>query len=138
MSMRDYAVSDYGLVVTEEMMKLLASKACQEYTEEDYEEDYDYYADELYEKGIIEYISEFTGESMEVDDNGKYVWNTGEVYNDDRIYYVPILRYSTLFKAAYTDMDELISEFKERIGEYLPEDFDYRNYVRHIAGSYFG
>lgn len=138
MGMRDYGVDDYGLIVNTETAKLLSSKVFKEYTEESYDEDPDYYIDELYEKGIVEYISEFTGESMEVDDEGKSVWNTGEVYNDDRIYYVSVLKYSTLFKAAYENMDELVSEFKEQVGEYLPEDFDYRNNVRHIVGSYYG
>lgn len=43
-----------------------------------------------------------------------------------------------LFKAAYKDMNELIDEFKSDIGEYLPEDFDYRANIRHIVGTYFG
>lgn len=138
MSMRDYGVNDYGLIVNEETMKLLASKAIKEFTKEDYEEDSDYYADELYEKRIIEYISEFTGESTKVDNEGKSIWNSGETYDSDRIYYVSVWNYSTLFKAAYENMDDLVGEFKVRLGEYLPEDFDYRGNIRHIVGSYYG
>lgn len=138
MGMRDYGVDDYGLIVNTETAKLIASKVFKEYTEESYAEDPDYYIDELYEKGIVEYISEFTGESMEVDDEGKSVWNTGETYDSDRIYYVSVLKYSTLFKAAYKDMDELVSEFKRQLEEYLPEDFNYRGNIRHIVGSYYG
>jgi hypothetical protein len=138
MSMRDYGVNDYGLIVNEETAKLLASKVFNEYTEESYDEDPDYYIDELYEKGFVEYISEFTGESMEVDDEGKSIWGTGETYDSDRIYYVSVWCYSTLFKAAYENMNELVSEFKTRLGEYLPDDFDYRGNIRHIVGSYYG
>lgn len=138
MSMRDYGVDDYGLIVNTETAKLIASKVFKEYTEESYVEDPEYYIDELYEKGIVEYISEFTGESMEIDDDGRSVWNTGETYDSDRIYYVSVLKYSTLFKAAYENINELVSEFKERLCEYLPADFDYRNNVRHIVGSYYG
>lgn len=137
MSMRDYGVNDYGLIVNEETMKLLASNAVDGYTEEDYEEDSGYYADQLYEMGIIEYISEFTGESTEIGDDGNNLWSSGEQYDCDSIYYVSLLNYSTLFKAAYKSMDELVNELKERIGEYLPEDFDYRSNVRHIVGSYY-
>lgn len=138
MSMRDYGVNDYGLIVNEETMKLLASKAVKEYTEEDYEEDSDYYADELYERGIIEYISEFTGESIEIGDDGGNLWGSGETYDNDRIYYASIWKQSTLFEAAYSNMNELIGEFKDRLGEYLPNDFDYRAHVRHIVGTYYG
>ena len=138
MSMRDYGVNDYGLIVNEETMKLLASKVVKEYTEEDYEENSEYYTDELYEKGIIEYISEFTGESTEIGDDGSNLWSSGEQYSCDSIYYVSLYNYSTLFKAAYENMDVLINELKERVGEYLPDDFDYRSNIRHITGTYYG
>lgn len=138
MSMRDYGVNDYGLIVNKETMKLLASKAINEYTEEDYEKEPEYYVDELYEAGIIECIGEFTGESMEIGDDGDNLWSSGETYDSDRIHYVPILKQSTLFKAAYKDMDELVSELKKQLEEYLPDDFDYRSNVRHIVGTYFG
>ena len=138
MGMRDYGVNDYGLIVNEETAKLIASNVFNEYTEESYDEDPDYYLDELYEKGIVEYISEFTGESTEIDDEGKSIWNSGETYDSDRIYYVSVWSYSTLFKAAYENMDALVSEFKVRLGEYLPDGFDYRGNIRHIVGSYYG
>ena len=138
MSMRDYAVDDYGLLMTDETMKLIASRVFEDYTDEDYDEDELYFNDRLYEANIIDYIGEFTGEAMEIDDNGKNTWNTGEIYNCDIIYYVPISRISTLFKAAYSNMDELINEFKEKLHEYLPDDFDYRKYIRRIVGTYYG
>ena len=138
MSMRDYAVDDYGLLMTDETMKLIASRVFEDYTDEDYDKDELYFNDRLYEANIIDYIGEFTGEAMEIDDNGKNTWNTGEIYNCDIIYYVPISRISTLFKAAYSNMDELINEFKEKLHEYLPDDFDYRKYIRRIVGTYYG
>lgn len=135
MSMRDYAVDDYGLLLTNETMKIIASKVCDDF--EDMEE-YEYgYA--LYEKDICEYISDFTGEASIVNDNGLDDWaKNGEIYNGDQIYYIPINSYPTLFKAAYNNMDELIEEFKSDVGEYLPDDFNYRKYIRHIVGTYFG
>lgn len=138
MSMRDYAVDDYGLLMTTETMKLIASRVFEDYTDEDYDEDELYFNDRLYEANIVDYIGEFTGEAMEIDDNGKNTWNTGETYNCDIIYYVPISRISTLFKAAYSNMDELINEFKEKLSEYLPDDFDYRGNICRIVGTYYG
>lgn len=135
MSMRDYAVDDYGLLLTEETMKIIASKACDDF--EDMEEDE--YGDALYEEGICEYIGDFTGEAGILFDDGLNDWmKNGEMYDGDRIYYVQVSSYPTIFKAAYENMDALIAEFKEKLGEYLPEDFDYRSNIRHIVGTYFG
>ena len=39
MSMRDYAVDEYGLLLDEKTMKALAKKICEGYTDEDYDED---------------------------------------------------------------------------------------------------
>ena len=135
MSMRDYAVDDYGLLLTGETMKIIASKVCDDF--EDMEEDDYGYA--LYEEGICEYIGDFTGEAGVLLDDGLNDWiRSGEMYDGDLIYYIPVSSYPTIFKAAYENMNALIAEFKEKVGEYLPEDFDYRSNVRHIVGTYFG
>lgn len=90
-------------------------------------------------QGICEYVSEFEGEAGILLDNGLNNWVTGgEIYNEDSIYYIPCKSYPTLFKAAYENMDALIAEFKEKVGEYLPKDFDYRSNIRHIVGTYWG
>lgn len=139
MSMREYAVNDYGLLMSEKMLKMVCMKACKNFTEEEY--DYDEWAfyDELYERGIVEYISEFTGEALAVTDKGEDDWSNNDNSSDsDIIYYVPCRNISTLFKAAYNDMDEIIAEFKEKLGEYFQDDFDYRYYIRHIVGTYYG
>jgi hypothetical protein len=133
--MRDYAVDDYGLLLTEETMKIIASIVCDDF--DDMEEDE--YGDALYEEGICEYIGDFTGEAGILFDDGLNDWmSNGEMYNGDRIYYIQVSSYPTLFKPAYENMDALIAEFKEKVGEYLPEDFNYRANIRHIVGTYFG
>lgn len=135
MSMRDYPVDDYGLLLTEETMKIIASKVCDDFEDMDEDE----YGDALYEKGICEYIGDFTGEAGILFDNGLNDWiSNGEMYNGDHIYYVQVSSYPMIFKAAYKNMDALIAEFKEKVGKYLPEDFDYRSKIRHIVGTYFG
>ena len=138
MSMRDYAVNDYGLVMTRDMLKTICSKYYREYTEERYGKDEYSFNDALYEEGVIEYISEFTGEAMTIDENGNDDYNSSEVYNDDTIYYVPTKNYVTLFKAAYANMEELESEFRNKFNKYFPNDFDYRKHICHIVGTYFG
>lgn len=134
MSMRDYAVDDYGLLLDDEAMKMIVSKLDIEPLDED--EDIAYI---LYDHGICEYISEFTGEAQEVVDEGYAVWY-GECkdYNNDVIAYVQASNYPTLFKKAYNNMSELVEEFKNKLSKYLPEDFDYRSRIRHICGTYYG
>lgn len=138
MSMRDYAVNDDGLVMTREMLKTICSKYYREYTEEKYNDDEYSFNDALYEEGVVEYISGFTGEAMVIDDNGNDDYNSSEAYNDDTIYYVPTQNYGTLFKAAYANMEELESEFRNKFNKYFPDDFDYRKHICHIVGTYFG
>ena len=138
MSMRDYAVNDYGLLMTEEAMQMIASKVCEDYTEEDYKDDPFGFNEVIYNEGIVEFISSFTGESIIINDNGENLWGNGEYYNDDVIYYVPTKNISTLFKAAYNNIDEMIEEFKGKLGKYLPAEFDYRKHIRNISGTYYG
>ena len=135
MSMRDYAVNDYGLLFDEETMKIISSKIFGDtIIEDDFDLGY-----ELYNEGICEYISDFTGESILLSDDGVDDWGADcEDYKAEPIIYVPIFKYPTLFKKSYDNMEEIIDEFKSRLGEYLPEDFDYRSRIRHISGTYYG
>ena len=138
MSMRDYAVNDYGLVLYEDTLKTIASHYCEGYTEEAYEEDEYGFNDELYNNGIVDYISEFTGDVICITDNGTDDWRNADGYLGDWIYYIPVEKMGTLFEAAYNNIDEMVEEFKEKIGKYLSEDFDYRSNIRHIVGTYYG
>lgn len=134
MSMRDYAVDDYGLVFDKETMKTVISKLDVEPLDEDTDIAYI-----LYDYGICEYISEFTGEAQTINDDGYFDFSRDyESYNGDSIAYVPLAKYPTLFKRAYNNMEEIVDEFKSKIGDYMPEDFDYRSRVCHICGTYYG
>lgn len=135
MSMRDYAVSDYGLLLDDETVKAIASKLFDDFSDDE-KEDWRYL---LYDNGICEYISEFTGESLPIREDGYVSWGgDGEDYRCETIAYVPISNFPTLFKKAYENIDEIIDEFKGKVGEYLPDGFDYRGKLRHISGTYFG
>lgn len=138
MSMKDYAVNDYGFLMTSDMMKAVASKVCDNFDEDTFEADSWDYCDEIYTMNLVEYISSFTGEAIELKDDGTDNWSVSEEFGADCIYYIPVKNMSTLFKSAYENMEELVEEFKERLKEYLPEDFEYRKYIRHIVGTYYG
>ena len=133
MSMRYYAVDDYGLVLDKETIKTIITNIGVDIVDEDFDFSY-----ELYNEGICEYISEFTGEAQAVNDNGYVDWGSEcESFSDENIAYVP-LTFPTLFKKAYENMEEIIDELKSKLGKYLPEDFDYRSRIRHICGTYYG
>lgn len=137
MSMNHYGVSDYGLLLTADMLKTIA---LQKYTctEAEYDEDPWAYIDSLRNE-LCEYISEFTGQSVPITNDGHDDWFLPqEDYDGDTIYYVSAQSESTLFRAAYRDIDELIEEVKAVVGKYFPEDFNYRAQLRHITGTYYG
>lgn len=133
MSMREYASEDYGLVLSEDAMKLICEKVFEDEPVED-----ENYGMALYDSGICNLMSSFTGEGYYVNDDGTDNWGHSIYYNGDDVYYIPINKYPNLFKTAYKDIDEVVAEFKERIGEYLPDNFDYRSNIRHIVGTVFG
>ena len=78
MSMRNYAVDDYGLVLNEETIKAVISKLDIEPLDEDTDIMY-----VLYDEGICEYISEFTGEAQLIDNNGNFSWSNDNEYYDE-------------------------------------------------------
>ena len=134
MSMRDYAVDDYGLVLDKETIKTIITNIGVDVVDEDFDFSYG-----LYDEGVCEYISEFTGEAQTINDDGNINWGKElESFRGDSIAYVPLAKYPTLFKRAYFSMEEIIDEFKSKLGEYLPEDFDYRSRICHICGTYYG
>lgn len=138
MSMRDYAVDDYGLVLNTNHLHILSAKLLEDFSEPEWEVDKYGFIEAVVDKLGIESISEFSGEAFTINDNGESDWSNTDVYSGDAIYYVGTSAHPNLFKQAYQNIDELIDEFKKKIGEHLPKDFDYRGSVRHIVGTYFG
>lgn len=139
MSMREYGVSDYGLIIDAATMKHLASMMCQDYSDNGYIDDPWGYNEEVAERVGAEYISEFSGDAVGILDDGRDGWNFGsEVYCGDPIYYIPLKNYPGLFRRAYKDINECINEVVSKVGQYLPGDFNIRNNIRHIVGTYYG
>ena len=111
MSMRTFAVNDYGLVMTRDMLKTICKKYFTGFTEKEYDEDEDSFNEVLWDGGLVEHIGNFTGDATE--------------------------KFPSLFKTAYSNMDELESEFRNKFNRYFPDDFDYRKHICHIVGTYF-
>lgn len=139
MSMRDYAVDEYGLLLDEKTMKALAKKICEGYTDEDYDEDpYGFNEDVEAKFGNIDYISNFTGQAFKLTDNGDDDYRSETAYfNDDTVYILAADNAPSLFKAAYANIDEMIAEFRRQLGNYLP-NFAYRSHIKHLVGTYYG
>lgn len=139
MSSRDYGVDDYGLLLTQDTLEIIASKYCDDYTPEDFKEDTFSFIDELVDAFDLSYMSDFTGEAFKIDDDGYTEWVgiDSEAYNCDLLFYLPLQKYASLFRPSYNSLDEVVDEVKEKLGKYLPADFDYRNNIRHISGTYW-
>lgn len=138
MSMRDYGVDDYGLVLNTNHLQILASRVLEDYSDEEWEIDKWGVIDAFADKIGIEGIGDFSGEVFAITKSGTDDWTNSDTYSGDSIYFIPVQEYPNLFKRAYNNMEELVLEFKGKISNYLPEDFDYRNNIRHIVGTYFG
>ena len=133
MSMRDYACEDYGLVLDEPTMKHICAKMWADDPVEDGDE-----GCALYEAEVCNLFGQFTGEAVSIRDDGTDDWSNSTTYGCDEVYYVPINKYPSLFRTAYKDMSEIVDEFKTKVGEYMPNGYDYRANIRHIIGTTFG
>lgn len=138
MSMRDYAVDDYGLVIDEQTMRILAEKVCKDFDEQAWNNDKYELIDEIMGELGIECAGDFTGEAMKIDDDGSNDYSCSFDYRGEPIYYIPVMKYPTMFSAAYRNMNQLVDEFRDKLWKFLQIDFDYRNYIRHIVGTYYG
>ena len=140
MSMRDYAVDDYGLVIDSNIMHCLAVKLYDDCTDEEWEKDEYGFIEGVVDSLGLESISNFVGEAFPIKDNGDTEWGdaSSDFYDNDSIYYVAVSQCPNLFVAPYKDIDDLICSFESAIGEYLPENYAYRRNIRHIVGTYYG
>ena len=132
MSMREYAYYDYGLVFDDTTMQYIYNKRFDDPIEgEDV-------AMALCDSEFCICAGNFTGEAFPIMDNGNDDWNNSKVYSGDSVYYVPFDLYPSLFKAPYNNIEEIVEEFKKKVGEYMPEGYDYRANICHIIGTVFG
>ena len=134
MSMRDYAVNEYGMVLNEEEIYKIAKVLipAEEWVEEDWDNaDTWEFVDRL--DDVISCYSEFSGEAFIVKENGEDDWNRYVEYRgSDSIFYIPLSKYPTLFTPAYSNIEEAKNEIRESICNTVDVD------IHHIIGIYFG
>lgn len=56
----------------------------------------------------------------------------------DYFYFLDLNKGPSLFRPAYTDFGEIIQEVKSKIGEILPPDFPFEEYLLEILGETWG
>lgn len=135
MSVREYGIDNYGLLLTEETLRKILKRDGLIVKDDEY-----YSMDELFDmldgRFDADFLREFTGEAMLIDDEG---FNCdGDMFLCEPICYLPLNRYPRLFSRAYKDMDEIVDELMDKLELYLPYDFNYKDNIRHIAGIYIG
>lgn len=122
-------VDDYGLLLGDDAIKYIASQTSEDFSEERFD---------------IKHISEFTGDAIKINDKGMDGWgleDACESFSGGVIHFIPLDHYPSLscadiVYAEYENVNEIIDELKQKVGSYLPEDFDYRSNIRHISGIY--
>ena len=138
MSMRDYAVEDYGIVLRKDDLKRICAKIfSEEFTEDDWETDPYGFIESLQDRIDLCSCGDFTGEAIAIGRDGRDQYWNSITFSGESLYYVAIRKYPTLFKGAYECFDDMVDDFKIMMSEYTSEDFDFTN-VRHIVGTYFG
>lgn len=59
-----------------------------------------------------------------------------EDYDDTTLVILECSRRSSLFEAAYTNLEEIVAEFQERLAPlHLPEDFDWIGHIVDVSGT---
>lgn len=139
MSMRAYATDDYGLVLDEKAMKeICRRKFSDEFTEEEFASDELAWMVDAADSLDITAIGDLTGEAFELTGDGETLWGTSKPIGCGTAFLVGLSKYPRLCDRAYQSMDEAIDEIKRKIGQYLPDDFDYEGNMKHIIGTYYG
>lgn len=135
MSMRDYGVDDYGIV--------LNGLGAKRGKHPDFDENW---LEEMYENETISCQSNCTAEAAPLSDQGHPDWNHVDYFNCESIYYIALKKCPTLFKRAYKDMKEIIDELVASYKAARKEDNrlpkltrkEIRGMLRYISGSYNG
>lgn len=93
----------------------------------------------LYEAGLIDYESNFTGEAFPLDLAGRPCWgNVLESYHSEPIGYVSFRKQPTLLHGIYHDISEAAEAMRNELGGLLLDNFDYHGNLCLICGTYYG
>lgn len=116
------------MFIPNNVMKYIASKVCLDYTEEDYEENSEKYNNNV--SVIFRLKNDSNFELFKVFNTGYVDYESPAIKSEDS---PGALMLSTnalnIFCGAYPTMAEVISEFSDKISDFLPEDFVIRDNI---------
>ena len=91
--------------------------------------------DSLYDSGAVFIDEDFEDVNIEsAIDNSTFDYSNKP---SEDVWILPLSKWPTLLKPAYSSEDEIISELKNRYSPILPRDFDYHNnivYATYVVG----
>ena len=98
------------------------------------------------ENDVVEFQFSFSGEAFPLNDDGFEDWSRGKPINDTTVYYLSAKRRATLFRAAYSGIDELVKEMATTYNLARKEDgrlprlepAQIRRNIMVIQGTYYG
>ena len=127
-----YLGNDTGLVITGEVLTLLAAELnCEDVDENDV-------MSALRDRHIdVVLFPNFSGEAATLEIPGEDTEEQHFDFDDDVCVYIPVSRTPNLFCTSYPDPDELIEEVTKDIKQFLPDDFDLLPYICEIRGTYW-
>ena len=125
MNMRDYAFTEYGIVLN----GLVDSDVLEEMAEDE----------------TVEYQFSFTGEAFPIRDDGGMDWGRGDTFEDETVYYIAS-KCPGLFEAAYPDMKSMVADMVAKYQDAREEDGrlprltakQVREHLRSVQGTYYG
>lgn len=82
------------------------------------------------------YCSEFEGSAAVPDEFAKY-GGTGAEYHDDYIAGLVPMKRPEMFKASYDSPEDLVQEFRGRLGGLAGPDVPVGRFVRDVSGTYY-
>lgn len=138
MSMQETGISEYAFLFTDETLRLIAKKLFSDYTDEKYNEAMGLYVYDIKEKLSLNYEGEFTGSTYLLKEDGCPDFFSEDNYSSNILLYLPLENEISLFKTSYKNMEEVVSEIRKKIGDYLPDDYNYRKNICLICGTYYG
>lgn len=129
-----------NLYLENELGLILSYNETEKFTETIKEHFPDYISESPDVRNLIESGSLLTKDAISLREVSKIHWSvfrdpaTNKLTNIDssRIYggcIIKTKRQPSVFKKAYGDTNEIISELKNQIRNYLPDDFDYKKHI---------
>ena len=124
MSMREYGVVDFGMIIEAELGKSICKK---------FEVEALY---ELEDENICS-LSDFCGCIRKINENGS-LFGEGESLTDESLYYFSTSLAPNFIKGAYSSVEEIAEEIALKAKDYLPEGYPIKDHLCFIYGTIFG